>query len=249
MFVETEEKSKIKKPEGPEYYISKKCGRAIADYSLINDGDKIVVAVSGGKDSLTLLKVLNDRLSFLPIKYELLAVHIDMGYPCMHPKLLARYFKKEGYKYHIEKLDILKGKTRKDISCFWCSWNRRKALFEVAHKYGFKKVALGHHKDDIIETILLNLFFQGEISAMSPRQELFDGAVTLIRPLAYVEEKEISRFAGTLDFPHHKCACPNSLTSNRTRIGKIIREIEKVNPSVKTNIFRAVKRIKKDYLL
>jgi tRNA 2-thiocytidine biosynthesis protein TtcA len=235
--------------QGIEFYISKRIGKAITDYGMLADGDKIAVAVSGGKDSLTMLRVLNDRKAFVPIKYELLAVHIDMGYPCHHPKILSEYFKKMGVNYHIEKIDILKGKTRKDISCFWCSWNRRKALFETANRFGCTKVALGHHKDDIIETILMNLFFHGEISAMSPKQELFKGKIVIIRPLAYVDEDMIRRFAKEAGFPQEKCACPNSLTSNRTRITNSIRDLKKVCPDVKTNIFRSVKRIKEDYLL
>lgn len=235
--------------QGPEFYISKRVGKAITDYGMLSDGDRIAVAVSGGKDSLTLLKVLVDRQRFVPIKYELLAVHVDMGYPCHHPKILAEYFKKLKVKYHIEKIDILQGKSRKDISCFWCSWNRRKALFEVADRFNCAKVALGHHHDDIIETTLLNLFFQGEISTMCPKQELFKGKIVLIRPLAYVEEDMIRRFAKSLDFPHHKCACPNSATSKRTKMESIIRDLETICPDVKKNIFRSVKRIKKDYLL
>jgi len=235
--------------QGVEFYISKRVGRAIMDYKMLSEGDRIAVAVSGGKDSLTLLRVLNNRRAFVPIKYELLAVHIDLGYPCMHPKVLGEYFKSQKIDYHIEKVDILKGKTRKDISCFWCSWNRRKALFEVAYRFGCPKVALGHHKDDIIETILLNLFFHGEISAMSPKQELFNGKITLIRPLSYVEEDMIKRFAKEAGFPHEKCSCPNSITSKRTKVEDIIRDLKKICPDVKTNIFRSVKRIKKDYLL
>jgi len=235
--------------QGTEFYISKRVGRAIADYRMLAEGDKIAVAVSGGKDSLTLLRVLADRRKFVPIKYELLALHVDMGYPCQHPKILAQYFKEQGIDYHVEKIDILKGKSRKDISCFWCAWNRRKALFKASNKFGCAKIAFGHHKDDIVETILLNLFFQGEISAMSPKQELFGGKITIIRPLAYVEESMIVKFAKSAGFPHHKCACPNSDTSNRTRVGNIIRDIEKVCPEVKTNIFKSVQRIKKDYLL
>lgn len=234
---------------GAEFYISKRVGKAIADYDMLSDGDKIAVAVSGGKDSLTLLNVLDRRRQFVPIKYELLAVHIDLGYPCQHPKILSEYFKSRGINYHIEKVDILQGKTRKDISCFWCSWNRRKAIFQVADRFGYNKVALGHHKDDIVETILLNLFFHGEISAMAPKQELFDGKIVIIRPLAYTDEEMIMRFAKSSDFPHQKCACPNSLSSKRTKITNILKDLKKACPDIKTNIFRGVKRIKADYLL
>ncbi len=234
--------------QGPEFYISKRVGKAIVDYEMIADGDKIAVAVSGGKDSLTLLRVLKDRQQFVPIKYELLAVHVDMGYPCQHPKILAKYFEGLGINYHIEKIDILKGKTRKDITCFWCAWNRRKALFETAVRFGCTKVALGHHHDDIIETTLLNLFFNGEISTMSPKQELFKGKIVIIRPLAYVEESLIRRFAKEAAFLHEKCSCPNAVTSKRTKVEQIISDIEKICPDVKKNIFRALKRIKKDYL-
>jgi len=235
--------------QGIEFYISKRVGKAIIDYSMLSDGDKICVAVSGGKDSLTLLRVLDDRRHFVPIKYELLAVHIDLGYPRPRGKTLEKYFKKIGVKYYIEKLDVLKKTNRKDINCFWCSWNRRKALFGVANRLGCTKVALGHHKDDIIETILMNLFFQGEISAMSPKQELFNGKIVLIRPLAYVEEYMIERFAREEGLPHETRVCPNSITSNRTKIADIIRDLKRVCPDVKTNIFRSIKRIKKDYLL
>jgi tRNA 2-thiocytidine biosynthesis protein TtcA len=234
---------------GTEYFISKKVGKASVDYEMLSEGDKILVAVSGGKDSLTLLRLLHDRRRFVPIQYDLLAVHVDMGYPCQHPKILAAHFKELGVDYHIEKIDILQGKSRKDISCFWCSWNRRKALFEVAARFGCTKVALGHHHDDIIETMLLNLFFHGEISAMAPRQELFDGKIVIIRPLAYVEEDMIVKFAKTAGFPHHKCACPNSITSKRTKMTEILKDLEKICPDVKKNIFRSLKRIKKDYLL
>lgn len=235
--------------KGLEFYISKQVSKAITDYQMLKDSDKVAVAVSGGKDSLTLLHILNARRKFVPIKYELLAVHIDLGYPCMHPKILSEYFKSQGISYHIQRLDILKGKTRKDISCFWCSWNRRKALFEVASCFGCTKVALGHHKDDIIETILMNLFFHGEISAMSPKQELFKGKIVLIRPLAYVEEEMIKRFTKGAGFPHQSCSCPNSITSKRTKVSNIIKGLEKVCPEIRTNIFRSLKRIKQEYLL
>lgn len=235
--------------QGTGYYISKRIGKAIMDYGMLAAGDKIAVAVSGGKDSLVLLKLLKERQKFVPIKYELLAVHVDMGYPCHHAKILAEYFRKIGVEYHIEKIDILKGKNRKDISCFWCSWNRRKALFEVTNRFKCTKLALGHHKDDIIETILLNMFFNGEISGMNPKQVLFKGAITIIRPLAYVDEDLIIKLAKDMEFPRHKCICPNSVTSKRTRITGMIKELKKDCPDIKTNIFRSIKRIRPEYLL
>lgn len=219
------------------------------DYTMLADGDRIAVAVSGGKDSLTLLKLLHDRKQFTPIKYDLLAVNIDLGYPGGNLKILTTHFKKIGVKYHIEKVGLFKGKKNKDVTCFWCSWNRRKALFQTAYRFGCNKVALGHHKDDIIETVLLNLFFHGEIAAMSAKQELFKGKITLIRPLAYVEENMIKRFAKEQGFPRQKCMCPNHDNTQRAHVGEIIRSLKKICPDVKTNIFRSVKRIKKEYLL
>lgn len=231
------------------FFLSKKVGKAITDYGMIQANDRILVAVSGGKDSLCLLNILRYRQSFVPVKYELLAAHVDMGYHCVHPKVLEGYLEKEGYRHYIKKIDILKGKDRSSISCFWCAWNRRKALFETAEKFGCQKIALGHHKDDIIQTILLNIFFNGEISAMTPKQELFGGKITIIRPLAYVEEKEIIRFGRQIDFPHPRCKCPNADISKRNKVAGIIKDLEKICPNTKSNIFNALKRIKKDYLL
>jgi len=235
--------------KGPEFYISKQVGKAIMDYQMLSDGDKIAVAVSGGKDSLVLLKILEDRRSFVPIKYDLLAIHVDLGYPRSLAKILEKYFKKMKVNYHIESIDTLKNTLPKEINCFWCSWNRRKTLFTVADRLGYNKIALGHHKDDIVETILLNLFFHGEISSMSPKQELFEGRITIIRPLAYVEESLIRKFARTLPFNFKECICPNSITSQRTKIAQLIKEIKKFCPEIKTNIIRSIKRIKKEYLL
>jgi len=219
------------------------------DYKMLADGDKIAVAVSGGKDSLTLLRLLLDRKAFVPIKYDIIALHIDMGYPKSISKKLEKHFKKLKVKYKIIRSDVLKKTERSKINCFWCSWNRRKELFIAANKLGCTKIALGHHMDDIIETVLLNLFFRGEISSMVPKQGLFKGKITLIRPMAYVEEHLIENFAKQVRLGHDTCACPHSISSNRNRLGRIIRGLEKVCPDVKKNIFRSVKRVKQDYLL
>lgn len=244
-----QKKGRMVRLEGPAYFLSKKIGKAITDYNMIDEGDRIMVAVSGGKDSLSLLRILEHRRSFVPVRYEVIAAHIDMGYNCLQTAALKKYFKKNGYEYYIKKTGVLKGKKISDINCFWCSWNRRKALFELADKLGCRKIALGHHKDDIIETILLNLFFNGEISTMRPKQELFKGKIAIIRPLAYAEEKEVARFSRENHFPHARCSCPNSDRTKRAAMERIIKGLEKSCPNIKTNIFKSVQRIKKDYLL
>jgi tRNA 2-thiocytidine biosynthesis protein TtcA len=232
-------------------YISTRIGRAIADYNLIEDKDKILVAVSGGKDSLTLLKLLNERRKWAPVSYELFAVHVETDYRCAgcaHTRLLKKFFEDNGIKYHIEKIRILKGKNKK-VSCFWCSWNRRKTLFMLADKFGCNKVAFGHHMDDINETLLLNIFYHGELSAMKARQELFKGKVTIIRPLCYVGEDATRRFARESRFPSQICRCPNSQISKRRAVKRIIEDLEKSCRHVRTNVFRSISRVKKEYLL
>ncbi len=232
-----------------ERSVSKKIGRAIADYDMIRDGDRILVAVSGGKDSLVLLKMLSDRTAFVPIKYDISAMHIDLGYKCVNKDRLQQFLQEKGYRLDIKSVDILEGKSRKDITCFWCSWNRRKALFEAAKELGCNKIAFGHHKDDIVQTILMNILFEGQISAMVPRQDIFEGKISLIRPLAYVEETETEELAGFYGFPVPHCACPSGKVSKRAVVRKFINQLKEECPSVKTNIFKSIQRIKKDYLL
>ena len=249
-------------------YISNRIGKAIQDYNLLEDKDRILVAVSGGKDSLTLLKLLNERKKWAPISYELIAMHVETDYRCagcVHVKSLKKFFEDNDIKYHFEKITILdKAKAAKGVeplnagrksslrkpmsSCFWCSWNRRKALFLAADKFKCNKVALGHHKDDIIETLLLNMLYHGEFAAMNPRQELFGGKVVIIRPLCYVEEDALRKFAKESGFPSQMCRCPNSKISKRRVMKDFVKTIEKDCPHVKTNIFRSISRIKADYI-
>ncbi|MCX5680833.1 MAG: tRNA 2-thiocytidine(32) synthetase TtcA, partial [Candidatus Omnitrophica bacterium] len=205
---------------------------------------------SGGKDSLTLLHVLLYRQKFIPVKIKLMAVHVDSGIPGFPINKLIKHFQKLGVDYMIEKIDFLNGKKMEDIDCFWCSWNRRKALFGLAEKLGFNKIAFGHHMDDIVETILLNLFFRGEIGAMRPKQVLFNGKLAVIRPLAYEREDVIARFAKAQKLENLcRYCCPHSSTSQRSTMKKILKALEKENPSVMVNVFRSLQNIRKDYLL
>ncbi len=232
-------------------YISSRIGRAILDYNLIEDKDRILVAVSGGKDSMTLLKLLNERKKWAPVEYHLIAMHVETDYRCagcVHTKTLKEFFESNSIDHHFEKINILdKNNKKRKPSCFWCSWNRRKALFLAADKFGCNKVALGHHKDDIIETLLLNVFYHGEFSAMNPRQILFGGKVTIIRPLCYVEEDVLRRFSKESGFPSQLCQCPNSKDSKRRMIKGIISKVEKDCKFAKINLFRSMSRINKEY--
>jgi len=248
MLIETQDAAETRRGE-LERSVSKKVGRAIADYDMIQDGDKILVAVSGGKDSLVLLKLLSDRATFVPIKYEIVALHVDLGYKCVHKETLQKFLREKGFSLQIKSVDILKGRPRAEITCFWCSWNRRKALFEAAREHGCNKIAFGHHKDDIVQTVLMNLLFEGEVSGMSPKQDMFGGKVSLIRPLAYVEEPETEELARLAGFPVPHCACPNAKVTKRAVVRDFINQLQDVCPSVKTNIFKSLQRVKKDYLL
>ncbi|MFA6078352.1 MAG: ATP-binding protein [Candidatus Omnitrophota bacterium] len=233
---------------GAGVYISNRIGKAIADYNMIEDGDKILVAISGGKDSFALLKLLNERKKWAPVKYEIIAIHVVSDYKpskAVSTAKLKKFFKDNKIKYCIEKIKLLNKEGR--MSCFWCSWNRRKAIFLAAKRLGCTKVALGHHQDDIIETLLLNMVYHGEFSAMNPRQELFGGKIVLIRPLCYVEERYMKKFAKESCFPAETCTCPYSETSKRRMMKNFVNEAEKKCKYVRKNIFRSISRINKEY--
>jgi tRNA 2-thiocytidine biosynthesis protein TtcA len=236
---------------GTGRFISNKIGKAIADHDLIRDKDKIIVAVSGGKDSMTLLKLLLERRRWAPISYDILAVHINTDFKCagcVHKETLESTFKEWGCEYRFINIKLRGETPHEDISCFWCSWNRRKALFKLAEDTGYNKIALGHHKDDVIETILLNLFYNGEISAINARQPLFGGKISIIRPLFYVEEDSVRKFAAESGFPAQICRCPNAATSKRALMKETIAKVSGDSSLIKSNILNAPSRIRHDYL-
>ncbi len=227
-------------------------GKAIHRYGMIEEGDRIVVGVSGGKDSLTLLHLLHERRKRVPIHYELIPIHIDLGFHTGRAEVLKDFFEARGLRYHIEFTHIgqrANSLENRENPCFLCSWERRKRLFQLAQQFGCKKIALGHHKDDIIETFLLNIFYSAEISTMLPVQPLFKGKITLIRPLALLEEKKIERFAREMHLPFGPSGCPVSGKTKRREIKELIEQLERKNRKVRGNIFRALSNIKTDYLL
>jgi tRNA 2-thiocytidine biosynthesis protein TtcA len=229
------------------YFLSKKVGKAIWDYRMFKDGDRLLMAVSGGKDSLTLLRIMKERLKFVPINYEIIACHVDMGFEWVNTELLKHHFEDEGIQYIITKPERDWRST--GFTCFWCSWNRRKVLFELMGKMKCSKLVLGHHMDDIVETMLMNLMFNGEIGTMKPYQEMFDGEFAIVRPLAYVPEKDLVKAAAKLNLPVIKSQCINGDRSKRRLVKNLLSEIEKHNKNVKKNVFRSLQRVRGEYLL
>lgn len=227
-------------------------GKAIHRYGMIQEGDRILVGVSGGKDSLTLLTLLSERAKRVPIHYELLAVHVDLGFESSGAEMLVEFFEAQKIPYHIESTriaELANGPDNRENPCFLCSWERRKRIFSLAQRFGCNKIAFGHHQDDIIETLLLNIFYSAEISTMLPVQPLFKGKMTIIRPLALIEERKIERFAKEKGLPYFPCGCPASEKSKRKKVKELIRALEQENRLVKGNIFRSLSNIKIDYLL
>lgn len=231
--------------------INSKIGKAINDHGLIENGDSLLVAVSGGKDSLTALYFLKQIQKWAPIDFKIKAIHVITDLNCgegLGREGLTSFFEKIDTEYCFKETKVLDENGR--TSCFWCSWNRRKILFETAEEIGCGKIVLGHHKDDIAETILMNLLYRGEISGMNPYQELFSGKLAVIRPLCNVEEDMIITFAEEQGFPGQENKCPFGYTAERKYIKDLIKSIEERVPgtNIKTNIVNSLRRIKEDYI-
>jgi len=230
-------------------------GRAIADFSLINEGDKIAVGVSGGKDSYTLLHILAELQRRAPVKYELMAITIDSGYPGYRSDVIVQHLEENGFRYHLEKsnhFDIIKEKRRPDSSfCSICARLKRGSLYTLAKQFGCNKLALGHHLDDFIETLLLNQFFVGSLKAMAPSMLADNGETTVIRPLVYVEEKEIIQFSRENGFPVVCCCCPVCGTADmqRKKMKQLLTELQKSIPHVKRSLLRALANVQPRHLL
>jgi tRNA 2-thiocytidine biosynthesis protein TtcA len=226
-------------------------GRAIRHYDLIRAGDRLAVAVSGGKDSLSLLWLLQIRLRWVPVRYTLTAIHLDPGFPGSRPAQMADFCRDLGVPFHWEQTDYgprAHSPENRENPCFFCSRLRRKRLFELAAELGCTKLALGHNQDDIIETLFLNIFYSGEIGTMVPRQPLFKGALTIIRPLALTPEKEIKGLVRRKGWPEMINPCPSAGYSSRAGIKKMLTELYATNRKIRGNTFRALSRVRSEYL-
>lgn len=240
---------KLRQSASFAYHLAKKVGKTIKKYGMIERGDRILVGVSGGKDSLTLLKLLNDRMGLFPNDYELLALHVASNLRCdglIEPAILEKYFRENGYTYRIIPLNLYPGD--RGMSSYWCARNRRRVLFDTARKLGFNKIALGHHRNDVLETVLLNMFYHAEISTMLPRQELFGGRMTIIRPLYSVPETDTVRFSEMNNFPSVTCRCPFDRETKREFFKRLLLEVERQHPKASLNALRALENVNEEYL-
>ena len=229
-------------------------GEAIADFSMIEAGDKVMVCLSGGKDSYGLLDVLLHLRDCAPVPFELVAVNLDQRHPGFPADVLPGYLASRGIAHRIEVQDthsvvkrvIPEGKTM----CSLCSRLRRGVLYRVAKELGATKIALGHHRDDILETFFLNLFHNGKIKAMSPKLVSDDGRHVVIRPLAYVEEKDLAAYAEDRGFPIIPCdLCGSQENLQRKQVKAMLREWERKHPGRVISIFSALTRVTPSHLM
>jgi tRNA 2-thiocytidine biosynthesis protein TtcA len=235
-------------------HLRKRLEQTLIKHQMLTTGDRLLIGISGGADSFTLLTLLTGPLLFVPKPDFVLAVHVDMGFDeGIHAAGLEDFLREKGIDYRIEKTQIgplaHSDFNRKASPCFLCSRLRRRKLFELAREFRCNKLALGHNKDDVIETFLLNVFFAREISTMIPSQSYFRGEFRLIRPLAYIEEALIKRFAREESLPVVNNPCPSAGKTKRAYIKNLLKELEAENRNVKENIFKALKNVKPDYLL
>ncbi|HET7834755.1 MAG TPA: tRNA 2-thiocytidine(32) synthetase TtcA [Variovorax sp.] len=237
-----------------EKRLCREVGRAIVDYNMIEDGDKVMVCVSGGKDSYALLDILLKLRARAPIHFDIVAVNLDQKQPGFPEDVLPGYLKALGVPFHIEEQDtysivkrvIPEGKT----TCGLCSRLRRGILYRVADELGATKVALGHHRDDMLQTFFLNMFFAAKLKSMPPKLVSDDGKHIVIRPLAYVAEKDLVRWARHRAFPIIPCTlCGSQENLQRKQVGEMLREWERKFPGRIENMFSAMQNIVPSHLL
>lgn len=222
------------------------------DYSMFSSGDNVLVAVSGGVDSLVLACVLRIWQKKAPIHFDITLYHIDHGFwlrdhvAAAPVTAIGEQLLPWGLSLEIVAEREIAGKTR---SCFLCARNRRSQLFDLARERGFNKITLGHHKDDLIETFFLNAIYSGNISTMSPRQDLFGGSLALLRPLAYLEKTEVLQMARDMQLQPVKNLCPLSYDTKREKVRDLLKKLFVEEPRAKSSVFAALSNVRKEYLL
>ena len=238
-----------------ETRVAKKTTKAIVEFNLIEDGDRVMVGLSGGKDSWALMQTLDELRRRAPIDFSLIAVTVDSGYKDFKHDVIANTCRARGWEYRIEHTEI--GEIMDDVleagatPCSLCARLRRGVLYRIAGEVGATKIALGHHLDDFIETLLLNLFFAGSLKAMPPRLVSDNGEDVVIRPLVYVGENEARLYAKQCELPIIGCCCPacRDLSLQRQRVKRLILDLEREHSGVKQSMLKALSNVMPRHLL
>lgn len=228
-------------------------GSASKEFGLVEPNDRIMVGVSGGKDSWTLLHLLRLTQRRVGFPVELVAVNLDQGHPGFPVHVLREYFEREGYEYRIVARDtysVVKEKVPAGKTyCSLCSRLRRGILYDVAVELGCNKIALGHHRDDVVETLMLNLMFSGQIKAMPPRLRSDDGRNVVIRPLVYCDEADIAEYARLMNFPVVPCdLCGSQENLQRKQVKRLLQTLGERNPHVRNSMFAALSNVRPSHL-
>ena len=229
--------------------LRKKTGKIVKEYHLINENDRIMIGLSGGKDSMVLLEILHNRKKIIPFDFYLEAVHIkaaDMAYE-VDENYLTEYCRALGIPFHVRTIKVNPEETKKN-PCFACSWKRRKALFEFTREKDCNKLALGHNLDDAIETLLLNMIYHNSISSIPEKIEMFGGQFEIIRPLLNFSEDEIQQYADIQKFVLQKKACPYEDLSKRDQVKQLISQMQKIRGKAKFSVFNSMHKVFPEYL-
>jgi tRNA 2-thiocytidine biosynthesis protein TtcA len=237
---------------GPKHIekIRRKVTQTLYKHKMLQQGDKVLVALSGGKDSLVMLETLASSSLHIPFTFEITACHViaqGVGYQ-IDEGYLARFCENLGIRLIFENIEIDLSKNNKKHPCFVCSWHRRKKLFEVCRRLQCNKLAFGHHKDDAIETFLKNMVFHASLSSLPQTVELFNGEITLIRPLLNIPENEIQLFADCQGYKKELKQCRFEEKNTRNQIQNLLKDIEKMYPKAKQNIFKSMDNAYPEYL-
>jgi len=231
--------------------INRLIGQAMHDYRMLEDGDRILIGVSGGVDSLVLAWLLHHWRDKAPIDYEVMALHLDMGFDADQHHAVEAELVKIGLPYRTEhtRYGSEANQANPDRACYQCATARRNHLFETARLQEYSAIALGHHKDDLIETFFLNMLYSGNLSTMMPRQDLFSGRLKIVRPMAYLTKEQVYELAEIAGITPVKNPCPMAAHSKREEIRGLMATIYQRDPKFRGNIFAAMGNVRTEYLL
>ncbi|MDD4822338.1 MAG: ATP-binding protein [Bacteroidales bacterium] len=226
------------------------CKEAIDKYHLIEEGDRLLIGLSGGKDSLALVELLGQRARIFSPRFTVCAVHVRMtNIPySSDEEYLRSHCEAAGIPFEVLETGFDLSTDKRKSPCFLCSWNRRKMMFEYAQKHGYNKLVLGHHQDDVLETLLMNMTFQGAFGTMPPLLRMNKFGLTIIRPMCLIPEKLLLQMAGIREYRNQKKNCPYEKESHRSEMKEVLHKLEELNPQARHHLWASMSRVQLEYL-